>query len=85
VKPVLKIELFTALALKKNDISHSLDGCNTILPDAKIRAVVLGSLILMITAAKRCPTQKACVSYEEHATTEDMNRKWSTIQKKEKQ
>jgi hypothetical protein len=43
---------------KKNDISHSLDGCITIFPDAKIRAVVLGSLILMITAAKRCPTQK---------------------------
>jgi hypothetical protein len=32
------------------------------LPDAKIRAVVFGSLILMITAAKRCPSQKAHVS-----------------------
>jgi hypothetical protein len=39
----------------------------------------------MITAAKRCPTRKACVSYEEHTTTEDMNRKGSTNQKKEKQ
>lgn len=31
---------------------------NTILPDAKMSAVVFGSLILIITAAKRCKDSK---------------------------
>lgn len=37
------------LSLTVEDIDR-----HTILPDANIRAVVLGSLILIMTAAKRC-------------------------------
>jgi hypothetical protein len=42
----------------QNDINRfSIQSVLTIFPDAKIKAVVLGSLILMITAAKRCMKQ----------------------------